>query len=108
MARCCSVSRSKIDSQREKLRQAARDKIKAETLIAQLIDNAAKLQTGAEEDGGLTSNQIGAYKAANEIHFKLLNKVLPDVKAVELTDGDGNALPNTIQVTVVKSQHTNT
>jgi hypothetical protein len=102
------VSRSKVDENREKLRNAARDKIKAEKLIMQLIENSEKLQTGAETDGGLTSNQIGAYKAANEVHFKLLNKVLPDVKAVELTDGDGNALPNTIQVTIVKSQYPDT
>jgi hypothetical protein len=77
------MARSRVDENREKLRQAARDKIKSEKVISQLIENAEKLQTGAESDEGLSSNQIGAYKAANEIHFKLLSKVLPDVKAIE-------------------------
>jgi hypothetical protein len=99
---------SNVDKNREKLRQAARDKIEAESLILQLIDNAEKLQSGAVAEGGLSPAQVGAYKAANEVHFKLLGKVLPDVKAVELTDGDGNALPNSIQVTIVKAKNTDT
>ena len=72
-----------VQGNREKLRQAARDKIKAEKLISQLIENAEELQNGAKDEGGLSPAQVGAYKAANEIHFNLLKKVLPDVKSVE-------------------------
>ena len=97
-----------VQGNREKLRQAARDKIKAEKLILQLIENSEKLQDGAELEGGLSPAQVGAYKAANEVHFKLLNKVLPDVKAVELTDGEGNSLPTSMQVTIVRSKNTDT
>lgn len=73
--------------------EALREQIQADQLIRQTLARIDKLdhgspQKGTEERKPLTANDIAAIKAANDASLRLLAKVLPDQKAVEVT-GEG-------------------
>lgn len=76
-----------------------REAIQGENVLLSIGDILDRLVQGQEPDpnGGptplpLDSERISALKGALDGHFKLLNKVLPDLRSVELTGADGEAL----------------
>ena len=88
------MPRSEVTTKREQIRQNVRDGIEAEKLVGQVVENIDELNSLAREDGEVSAAKIGAFKAANEAAFKLLNKVLPDVKSVDHTSSDGSMSPS--------------
>lgn len=67
-----------------------RAKLSAGSHIADVIENANKLQ---ELSTPLEPSDIQRLKTASEIKLKLINKYLPDVKQVELSTAEGATLP---------------
>jgi len=74
---------------RERLRQ----NIHGERLVADLIRIGEDLQKKYKE---LSGNQVGALKAAADVKYKMLNKLLPDLKSVELEDKREGSDPRTL------------
>ena len=86
-------------------REHLRLEIHSRKLIVEMQDAAIKLFLGIEESHNeaglyvpLTRDRIAGLKAGADIADKLLKKVLPDLKQVELTagnnDGEGRILEN--------------
>ncbi len=67
--------------------EALREQIKADQLIRQTLVRVGKLDT---EGATMESTQVAAIKAANDASLRLLNKVLPDLKAMELSQDPDN------------------
>lgn len=65
---------------------ALREQLSAKGLVQQVIEISNKLE---EQHDSLESSHIQALKASADLKLKLVNKYLPDLKAVELT-GDEN------------------
>lgn len=63
--------------------EALREQIKADQLIRQTLVRINKLDAGGND-----SATVAAIKAANDASLRLLGKVLPDLKAVEVS-GEG-------------------
>lgn len=77
----------------KELRQAElREKIQAGKCLGKL----ASVSQEAESAEEISTGRLGALRLVADIQFRLLNKVLPDLKAVEHT-GDGGG-PLTVQV----------
>lgn len=85
--------------------------IQGEDLIADLGDITRQLRNGVEpvrmEDGALIETPMGpgrvsSLKAAADVKLALLRKVLPDLKAVELSGPDGGPLVMTEEVNPVE------
>ena len=75
----------RLEKNRAVRQEALREQLQANQLIAQTLDRVKKL------DGlNLEPNQIAAIKAANDASLRLLNKVLPDLKAMELSQDPEN------------------
>ena len=80
------------------VKKLLREAIQGEQVLLSIGDILDRLMQGQEPspDGGpplpLDSERIAALKGAMDGHFKLLNKVLPDLRSVELTGADGEAL----------------
>ena len=75
----------RMEKNRAIRQEALREQLKADQLIRQTIARVEKL------DGlNLEANQIAAIKAANDASLRLLAKVLPDLKAVELSQDPEN------------------
>lgn len=68
-------------------REAVLEKLRNAGLAQQVIETATKL---ADETVEIDSLMVQRLKAANEARLALLKKYLPDVKAVEVQDEDGN------------------
>ena len=70
-------------AENRKIRQEAlRDQLSSQKLVEKVIDNITKMeQQGAAMEG----QELQALKAATESRLKLINKYLPDLKAMELT-----------------------
>ena len=72
--------------------EGLREHINAKKSITRIKNLAADFQ---EQWDTLTREQIAAKRAEVDVHFRLLNKVLPDLKAVEVdTGGDGDVVFN--------------
>ena len=86
-------NRGKTVAQRNKaIRQEdLRERIRNSNLLTDILDNVAKMQSLAEDMDGDSANlhiqQINGYQMSNNQRLKLLNKVLPDLKAIEV-EGD--------------------
>lgn len=75
----------RADKNRTIRQEALREQLQANQLITQTLDRVKKL------DGlDLEPNQIAAIKAANDASLRLLAKVLPDLKAVEISQDPDN------------------
>lgn len=73
-----------------KIRQEAlRDQLSNQKLVEKVIDNVKKME---EQGKSMESQELNALKAANDARLRLINKYLPDLKAVELTGEDGNPI----------------
>jgi hypothetical protein len=70
--------------------EALREQIQADQLIRQTLARIAKL-----DDGRQDANQVTAIRAANDASLRLLAKVLPDVKSVEVTGEGGGPVAYT-------------
>lgn len=70
-------------------KEALRDQLSAQGHVQHVIDITDKL---ADLNIVLESNDVQRLKAAADLKFKLINKYLPDLKAVELTGKDGGKI----------------
>jgi len=81
---------------RREVRKLMREAINGEHVLLAIVDILDSLVDGQEARGGeavpLDGERISALGKALDGHFKLLNKVLPDLKSVELTGSDGGPL----------------
>ena len=85
------------------VKKGTRDKIEAGRLLAQITDNITKI---GELDVGSDNfhNQLKKYEAMQRDNFRLFNKVLPDLKAIDadLTSSDGSMTPPMVIELVAK------
>jgi len=87
-------------SERQKLVAATRDEIRGRIngvwLVEGIVDTIRRLERGEEPSGGesvpLDAVRVSSLSSALQARFKLLGKVLPDLKAVEVTGADGERL----------------
>lgn len=91
------MAATKLSNLREKYREEARSKIKAVECIDKILNNINILETTGAKEEGLSSNQIGAIKGANEARFNLLKKILPDLKQTEITGDNGKDIQIVLQ-----------
>ena len=75
--------------------EALRDSLTAGGHLQHVIDIAAQL---SDIDTEIDAHKVLRLKAAADIKLKLISKYLPDLKAIEHSDPDGNSLipPNMI------------
>jgi len=66
--------------------EALREQLAGQGHVQHVVEIARKLN---DQVLSLESSHIQAYKAAADIHLKLINKYLPDLKSTELTGADG-------------------
>jgi len=77
-------------AQNKKIRQEAlREQLSSQKHVEHVIDIAKKL---SDPNNEMESTDIQRYKAAADIKLKLINKYLPDLKAVELSTDEDNPL----------------
>jgi len=82
-----------------KVRQEAlRDQLKAQGHVQHVVDIAKKFR---EQGASMEASEITTKKHAADIHLKLINKYLPDLKAMELT-GEGGGDVGIDQVLTVE------
>jgi|TARA_R110000803_G_scaffold80715_4_gene146561 hypothetical protein len=76
--------------------EALREQLSNGGHVQHIIDIAGKLSDGYLD---LETSNIAALKAAADIKLKLINKYLPDLKAIEMTGADGSDLiPSAIKI----------
>ena len=79
-----------VAAKNRKVRQEAlREQLANKGLAQQVLEIANKLR---DQHLSLESSHIQALKSSAELKLKLLNKYLPDLKAVEMTGEDGGDL----------------
>jgi hypothetical protein len=83
-------SRNLATRRRQAQREEVLERLRNAGLIQQVLEDAAKL---SDESVSMDSTMAQRIKAANDLRLKLVNKWLPDVKAVEVQDEDGNTRP---------------
>jgi hypothetical protein len=93
-------TRTRAQKNRDIRKDAMREQLKNQKLVEKVVEIAGKLK---EEYMILEATQIQSLKASADLNIKLINKYLPDLKAVELTGEDGGAIKtdNTLTVTFV-------
>ncbi len=93
---------SRANENRKIRQEALREFLSKKCSVEQVIDIANKL----EDLSGLPmdSTEVQRLKSAADIKGKLINKYLPDVKSIELTGEDGEAIKvdNTWTIKVAK------
>lgn len=72
--------RNTATRQRQMRQEAMREQLRAKGLEQHVLDCAQKLH---DEYLSLESQQVQALKASADLRLKLMNKYLPDLKAVE-------------------------
>lgn len=81
-----------------KIRQEAlRDQLQAQGHLQHLVDIATKLR---EQHIDLEATSITSLKAAADLHCKMINKYLPDLKSVEITGDEDNPVAMSGKITV--------
>lgn len=103
------MNKSQIKSLNKQIRQEdLRERIKGANLLAAIIKTEldfARVFRDAKDKTLLTTGEKNKYdvmlkalagRQANQ--FKRLDKILPDLKAVELSDPDGNPIVPTVQI----------
>jgi len=80
-----------VKSKNRRMRQEAlREQLSKGKHIEHVVDIAKKL---SEPSSTLEATDIQRYKAAADIKLKLIDKYLPGLKLLEITDEDGNSRP---------------
>ena len=77
------------DKNKQRRREALREELKAREYLRQLDQVNDQL---TENWQVLSSEQVSALRLKTDLNFKRLSKVLPDLKAIELTGDDGGPL----------------
>lgn len=85
------VSRRKVETQRL-THEAMREKISFAHTLNDIIDAEAKLRIWSEQEEPPSNGHIGAIRTLLDSKWKKLNKLLPDLKAVEHSGADGGAI----------------
>lgn len=80
-------TRNLATRRRQMHREEVLEKLRNAGLIQKVIEDAEKL---ANESIEMDSVMAGRIKAANDLRLKMVSKWLPDVKAVEVHDEEGN------------------
>lgn len=80
-------TRNNATKQRQMRQEAMRDQLRAKGLEQHVLDCATKLH---DEYRKLEASQIQALKASADLRLKLMNKYLPDLKAVEHSVDQGD------------------
>ena len=88
------------DKNRQRRRENLREELKAREYLRQLDEVAQEV---TENWKSLSSENVSALRLKADINFKRLAKVLPDVKAVELSGPNGEDIPLSGTVNFVKS-----
>jgi hypothetical protein len=83
-------TRNLATRRRQAHREEVLEKLRNAGLIQKVLEDSEKL---ADESQDIDQTMVARIKAANDMRLKLLNKYLPDVKAVEVQDEDGNVRP---------------
>jgi len=91
---------SRANKNRAIRQEALREQLAAQGHVQHIIDNIEKIQN---LDNELESSDIHRLKTATELQLKLINKYLPDLKAVELTGQDGGAINHSIGIHFVST-----
>jgi len=74
-----------------KIRQEAlREQLARQKHVEKVVDIAEKLQKQA---GSLEPSEIQSLRAAADLRMKLVNKYLPDLKAIEIESTEGEDSP---------------
>jgi len=81
--------------------EALREQLANKGLLQQAIENISKIQDLNNE---LESSDIHRLKTATELQLKLVNKYLPDVKAVEHTGDPDQPIEHSIGVRFVSGK----
>ena len=74
------MAKTRAQENRAIRQEALREELSNKGLLVHVLDIAKELQ---EPDSVLESTDIQRLKAAADINLKLINKYLPDIKAVE-------------------------
>jgi len=82
-----STGNSRAAKNKQIRKEALRDQLSQQKHVEHVIDIADKL---ADLDISLDNTDIQRLKAAADIKARIINKYLPDQKAVELSGKDGN------------------
>lgn len=79
-----------VASNNRKMRQEAlRDQLSAQGHVQHVVEIAGKFR---DEAISLDPQEMQGLKLAADIHLKLINKYLPDLKATEITGEGGGAV----------------
>ena len=71
--------------------EALREWLSKKCTAQHLIDNLEKIED-LDPESEVFTNALSKYKVANEQRLKIMNKYLPDVRQVELSGADGDAI----------------
>ena len=79
-------------SANKRIRQEAlRNQLANQKLVEKVLDNIKKIEE-LESGSETFQNDLAKYRTSNEQRLKLINKYLPDVKAVELSGPEGDPI----------------
>ena len=91
-----------VSETRKRVRAALRDRIDGERILGVIEEVLERLMRGDEPLMDLATRQstyiplsrerVAAYKTVLDVQLRLLSKVLPDLKAVEMSGPDGERL----------------
>ena len=97
-------TRNKKHILKEQRNEALREQLRGFKLIPQIVESANKVEQAA---GTMTANEIQAHKFATETRLKLLDKILPSIKSIELKDGeDGDGIVTAIERRIIRASST--
>jgi|JI10StandDraft_1071094.scaffolds.fasta_scaffold1098019_2 hypothetical protein len=97
------MARTQADHNRAIRKDALREQLANGKHLEHVIDMANKI---ADHDELIESDMLARYKIAIDTKLRLINKYLPDVKAVEITGEDGGPVLYTkTKVELVRSPH---
>jgi len=77
------MAETRAQSNRRIRQEALREQLKAKGLVQQYLNTIQKIDE-LEADSSDFTNELAKLKAANENRAKLINKVLPDEKFLEI------------------------
>ena len=82
---------SKLNANRAIRQEALREWLSKKCTAQHLVDNIKKIEELDEESETFT-NQLAKYRTANEQRLKIMNKYLPDLRAMEHTGEGGGSI----------------
>lgn len=93
------ILKKRVDSRNKQAKESMRDKISFTKTLASINEAEEVLISLIKQEEEPSNARIGAIRALLDSKWKKMNKQLPDLKAMELTGEDGEALfPESIKV----------